>query len=446
MYVLGSISISVLEIDLYFNISMEESPIDANWVVDRACTVLCQKEKAELLIEYLKNEWIFTFEDLRLVIDRANVWASLRLPARLKVEMETIVRSTITAKFAESMLPTSLLYTLEGTIIDHYQHAKQREHSKVVIRVPATSANLGPGFDTIGMAIDMWSEYTVERSDHFQIISEGDGSEHMPLDETNLVCFGVAAAFKHAGKPLPVLRYHLNNKIPYARGLGSSSAAIVGGLLAGFVLAGHEVKVKGAEELLNIAANIEGHPDNVAPAIYGGIQLGIQSESRWMSERVRLPPGLQCVCYIPDVIGKTSIARGVLKDTVSRTDAVFNIGRVAWLVNALNQNNIDELHYGVEDSLHQPQRAEAVYPHLNPIMHAARIAGAKAVYLSGAGPTVMAWVSGLSAEPLTQCRNERLDRQVAQAMVDVANSCGLKGEVYVAAPVEKGAHIVSCVV
>jgi len=160
---------------------------------------------------------------------------------------------------------------LQRQVEDENDH---KERTKVVVKVPATSANLGPGFDSIGMALDMWSEFTVERSDKFEIICEGDGSYDMPLDETNLVCVGMAAAFKKAGKEVPPLKYRLINNIPYARGLGSSSAAIVGGLLAGLVLAGHQLPAWGSEELLNMACEIEGHPDNVAPALYGGVQLG----------------------------------------------------------------------------------------------------------------------------------------------------------------------------
>lgn len=317
------------------------------------------------------------------------------------------------------------------------------ERNKVVVRVPATSANLGPGFDTIGMALDMWSEYTVERSDKFEVICEGEGSHDMPMDDTNLVCFGLRAAFKVAGKPVPPCKYHLVNRIPYARGLGSSSAAIVGGLIAGLVLAGHRVPAWGSEELLNMAAEIEGHPDNVAPALYGGIQLGIHTGERWMTERVNVPPGIQCVCFIPDTIGKTSTARNVLSDTISRKEAVFNIGRVAWLINALNGNNIDNLKYGVQDALHQPQRAKAVYPHLIPIIEAAERAGASAAYLSGAGPTVMAFTSGASGDIFTQRAKERVDRKVAEAMLAAAHACKTKGEVFITAPVAHGAEVVS---
>lgn len=337
-------------------------------------------------------------------------------------------------------------YEHERKMLDRLNSNSQTEtdhtqRNKVVVRVPATSANLGPGFDAIGMALDMWSEFTIERSDKFEIICEGEGASDMPLDETNLVCFGLKTAFEKAGLPVPTLKYRLINRIPYARGLGSSSAAIVGGLVGGLVLAGHKVPAWGSEELLNMAAEIEGHPDNVAPAIYGGIQLGIHNGTRWMTERVNLPPGLQCVCFIPEQIGKTSTARGVLSDSISRKEAVFNIGRVAWLINALATNNIDQLKFGVEDALHQPQRAAAVYPHLVPIIAAAVKAGASAAYLSGAGPTVMAITSGAAGDIFTQREKERVDRKVAAAMLAAAEICNTIGKVYITSPVEHGAYV-----
>ena len=359
-------------------------------------------------------------------------------PAKLQPSSEKFEIKTISLphqhekKMNERLFQTGSIDDEDGT-----------ERTKVVVRVPATSANLGPGFDAIGMALDMWSEFTVERSDKFEVICEGEGAHDMPLDDTNLVCFGLKAAFQKAGKEVPLLKYHLVNRIPYARGLGSSSAAIVGGLVAGCVLAGHRVPMWGSEELLNMASEIEGHPDNVAPALYGGIQLGIHTGERWMTERVNLPPGLQCVCFIPDVIGKTSTARGVLSDTITRKEAVFNIGRVAWLINALASNNIDQLRYGVEDALHQPQRGAAVYPHLYPIIRAAEEAGASAAYLSGAGPTVMAITSGASGDIFTQRAKERVDSKVAEAMLAAAAKCGTIGQVFITAPSEQGAYVVS---
>jgi homoserine kinase len=199
----------------------------------------------------------------------------------------------------------------------------------VTVRVPATSANMGPGFDCLGMALNIWSEVTISRSEQFEIVYEGEGSEMVPTDESNLLVTGVRAAFDAAGKPMPLLRYHCVNRIPYARGMGSSSAAIVAGLIGGLVLAGHRLPCWGSEALLQLACSIEGHPDNVAPVIYGGCQLGIHNGERWQSERVTLPAGIQVVLFIPDFIGKTSDARGVLEPTISRQEAIFSIGNIA---------------------------------------------------------------------------------------------------------------------
>lgn len=287
---------------------------------------------------------------------------------------------------------------------------------------------MGPGFDTLGMALDLWSEFAVERADRFEVLCLDDASKHMPLDESNLICVGVAAAFKKAGQPLPVLRYQLRNGIPHARGLGSSSAAIVGGLLAGMMLAGAAWT---AEELFSLAAELEGHPDNVAAAIFGGIQLGIHDGHRWINQRISLPSDLQCVCYIPNAIGKTSAARAVLADTVARQDAVFNIGRVAWLVNALATNNLAQLRFGMQDALHQPQRAATVYPHLTGVLASAMDAGALAAFLSGAGPTVMALTS----------RSADCSEKVAEAMLAAAVAADTDGQVLHILPIAHGAYV-----
>lgn len=311
----------------------------------------------------------------------------------------------------------------------------------VTVRVPATSANVGPGYDCIGMAVDLWSEITVSRADEFGITAEGEGAVEMPKDETNLMCIGLEAAFKAANKPVPTLHYHVVNRIPYARGLGSSSAAIVGGIIAGLVLAGHKLPCWGSESLLQIASNIEGHPDNVAPSIYGGIQIGIHNGTRWVTERAPHPSGMQAVLFIPDFIGKTSDARGVLQDTISRSEAAFSIGRVAFLVHALCTGNIDNLRYGVEDKMHQPQRGIKLYPYLFPMIEAAQNAGASCAYLSGAGPTVMALTSGASGDIFTQRETERTDNEVAKAMLEVAEEFGIEGKLLVTSIVHEGARV-----
>lgn len=296
--------------------------------------------------------------------------------------------------------------------------------------------------DCIGMAVDLWSEITVSRADKFEIIAEGEGAEDMPKDETNLMCIGLEAAFKAANKPVPPLKYHCLSRIPYARGLGSSSAAIVGGIIAGLVLAGHKLPCWGSEALLQIASDIEGHPDNVAPAIYGGLQIGIHNGTRWQTERCPHPAGMQAVLFIPDFIGKTSDARGVLSDTISRSDAAFSIGRVAFLVHSLCTNNLDNLKYGVQDTMHQPQRGSKLYKYLYPMIEAAQNAGACCAYLSGAGPTVMALTSGASGDIFTQREKERSDREVARAMLDIAKEFGISGQLLVTQPVHEGASVI----
>ncbi|OQR86727.1 homoserine kinase [Thraustotheca clavata] len=314
--------------------------------------------------------------------------------------------------------------------------------NSVTVRVPATTANMGPGFDSIGMALDIWNELTVQRSSEFSFTNEGEGSDVLPTDDTNLVVVGLKAAFDAAGQTMPPLHIHCRNRIPFARGLGSSSAGIVAGIIAGLVIAGHELSVHGKEELLQIAAGIEGHPDNVAPCIYGGLQLGIHTDDRWYSSRVQIPDGMQCVLFIPETTGKTSTARAILPAKVDRSEAVFNIGRAAILVNAFRSGNLAELRHAVQDKLHQPQRGQEQYRHLYPLIQAAQEAGAHGCFLSGAGPTVLAITSGLAGDIFTQVANERAETKVADAMRDAAAKVGVKGCVFITNPEHRGAHIV----
>jgi homoserine kinase len=193
---------------------------------------------------------------------------------------------------------------------------------------------------------------------------------------------------------------------------------------------------------LNSVALVQGHPDNVAPAIYGGIQLGIHTGARWFTERVPIPSGIQLVMFIPDFIGKTSAARGVLTPNVSREEAAYNIGRVAMLTHALCSGNVDNLKYGVQDKIHQPQRGEKLYRYLYPMIEAAELAGASCAYLSGAGPTVMALTSGASGDIFTQREKERVDSSVARAMLQVAEAFGITGKLLVTTFATEGARVV----
>jgi homoserine kinase len=337
---------------------------------------------------------------------------------------------------------------------------------------------MGPGFDCIGMAVDIWSEITVETIEGpdaasapaIWITAEGEGADKLGCvtegnSTKNLIYDGLRTAFEAAGKPMPKLKVHCVNRIPYARGLGSSSAAIVGGLVAGLALAGHELSVWGdaraiggmdhsqdGEQLLQLACLLEGHPDNVAPAIYGGIQLGMHSAStpahcgdpekgRWLSARVTKPDGLQCIIFIPDQTFETKAARALLPPKYTRAECVFNITRMALLMNALERSNLRDLKFGTQDCMHQPQRATVV-KHLQPMIDAAVEAGAIACFLSGAGPTVMALTSGRAGDMFTQRSDERAERAVASAMRAAADAQGVTGRVYITRPSLQGVHIV----
>ena len=295
---------------------------------------------------------------------------------------------------------------------------------RVSVRVPATAANLGPGFDSIGMALDLWSELTVEHGP-FEVFIEGDGAEELPRDEKNLVVSGARAAYNARGAEFPALKFHCANGIPFARGLGSSSAAIVSGIVAGFALQGDGTD---PAEALELAADIEGHPDNVAPAILGGCQIGVRSGERWVTSRIAVPDDLHAVIVIPDFVGETAQARGVLKDEVSRADAVFNIGRAALLANALSTGQLDLLRFATEDRLHQPARA-GIYKGLNTIIRAALTGGAHGAFLSGAGPSVMAFTTGH-------------EYTVAYEMTEAARLHGIEASTRIVRPTDRGAYVV----
>eukprot|EP01059_Diplonema_ambulator_P017147 TRINITY_DN29127_c0_g1_i1.p1 TRINITY_DN29127_c0_g1~~TRINITY_DN29127_c0_g1_i1.p1 ORF type:complete len:344 (+),score=86.18 TRINITY_DN29127_c0_g1_i1:78-1109(+) len=317
------------------------------------------------------------------------------------------------------------------------------EKKSVTVRVPATTANLGPGYDVLGMALDIWQEVTCERAEEFSMVTKGEGEEMVPKDKSNLILKGIERAFEMAGKPVPPLKITVVSQIPFMRGMGSSSAGLVAGLLAGLALTGHELAVEGEEALLQEAARIEGHPDNVSPAIYGGLQMGLHTGERYFTHRIKVPERLQCVLFVPDEPkkGGTTQNRALLKPEISRADAVFNLQRLAFLVSCFETNQLGHLKYAMEDRLHQPQRG-VVMPHVFQVMKAATDAGAIGSYLSGAGPAVMAFCEGRGVQ--LQQKTERIEERIGKAMVDAADRIGCKGRAFITYPSQIGAHIVSC--
>lgn len=272
---------------------------------------------------------------------------------------------------------------------------------------------------------------------------EGEGADTLPTGPDNLVVRGLRLALLEAGYPEDTpLRYHLLNRIPIGAGLGSSSAAIVAGLLAGLALTGHALAVENEEKSLQLAASVEGHVDNLAPCIYGGLQIGVHTGSRWYTTSVSVPSGLQCILFTPDKRQDTEGARAILPRSIDREDAVFNIGRTALLINAFASGQLDDLTLATQDRLHQPQRA-GIMPALLPVIAAATAAGAKGSFLSGAGSSIMALTTGRKGDVHGQRAAERRDLDVARAMAAAAAGVGVTGRILVTQPTQMGAHVVA---
>jgi homoserine kinase len=258
---------------------------------------------------------------------------------------------------------------------------------KLTVQVPATTANLGPGFDCLGLALDLRNTVEVELSgDGLQITVVGEGADLIPRDATNLVYRAAASLFRAVGGPVPGLRIRLVNHIPLMSGLGSSSAAIVGGLVAANAIAGQPLS---DADLLQLAVDLEGHPDNVAPALLGGLVIVALENTAPIYRRVPIVP-LRVVVAVPEFRVATATARAALPEQVPLADAAFNIGRAALLVQALIDGDYALLRRAMEDRLHQPYRA-ALVPGFEAVVQAARDAGASGVALSGAGPCVVAF-------------------------------------------------------
>lgn len=271
----------------------------------------------------------------------------------------------------------------------------------VTVEVPATSANLGPGFDCLGLALDLHDTLTAEVVESGLVVEvEGEGADTLPRDERHLVVRAMAAAFDLAGVPMPGLRLRCENRIPQARGLGSSSAAIVGGLALGRALLEDGPAVLPDPALLTLANRIEGHPDNVAPALFGGFVVSGQDAEDVWADRARVAPQVSAVAFVPPDAVSTEAARGLLPAEVAHAAAAANTGRAALLVAAL-ADAPDRLLRATEDFLHQEYRAPAM-PESLALVHALRADGLAAV-VSGAGPTVLVLTAGDPAPLLTRC-------------------------------------------
>lgn len=263
--------------------------------------------------------------------------------------------------------------------------------SRVVsVSVPATSANLGPGFDSLGVALELRNTVRAEPAARVEVVVEGEGAGRLPTGPENRVYQALARAFAARGRPAPALRLVCVNRIPLARGLGSSAAAAVAGLALGNRLLGDPLS---ADELLALATEIEGHPDNVTPCLLGGLRAMATENGRVLHCAVPTPAELAAVAFIPDFQLDTARARAVLPTRVPFGDAVWNVSRTGLLVAALAAGRLDLLRAATADRLHQPYR-QTLFPALPALVGAALEAGALGAFLSGAGPTVLALVAG----------------------------------------------------
>jgi len=258
------------------------------------------------------------------------------------------------------------------------------------VQVPATTTNLGPGFDALGLALTLYNCVTVTSSASWETSVVGEGARSIPRDHRNLAARAVRRCFAEAGREPPSLRLTLENRIPVARGLGSSAAAIVGGLVAANRLLPEPLST---DRLLAIAAELEGHPDNVTPALLGGLQVACVDQGMIRRLQLPVPSSLRAVVAIPEVEISTEKARSVLPAFVPRRDAVFNVGRAALLVAAMATGATTLLGTAMDDRLHQPYRADLL-PGFEAALAAARDAGAAGACLSGAGSALLALVTG----------------------------------------------------
>jgi homoserine kinase len=267
----------------------------------------------------------------------------------------------------------------------------------VTVLVPATSANLGPGFDTLGLALDLHDRLTGEVvAEGLEIEVVGEGEESLPRDERHLVVRAMRAAFTILGVEAPGLRLRFENAIPQSRGLGSSSAAIVGGLaLARALVVGGDRFDD--DSLLFLANRIEGHPDNVAPALIGGFVIAGQDAEEVWALSAPLSEAVAAVALVPPTGVSTEAARGLLPAQVDHAVAAANTGRAAVLVAAL-AGAPDQLLRGTEDFLHQRFRASAM-PDSFALVEALREQGHAAI-ISGAGPTVLVLGTAADLEPV----------------------------------------------
>lgn len=262
---------------------------------------------------------------------------------------------------------------------------------KIRVRIPATTANFGSGFDCVGAALKLYNEIEVMQLNktagkQLSIEVYGEGKGNLPTNERNIVWKAMKKIFDNTNTPLANYHLRLINNIPLARGLGSSSATRIGGLVAANYLTGNKLSMN---EIVNIAAELEGHPDNVVPAIFGGFCISYKTDKKIQYLKLNIPKNLVAVLCIPEFEVSTIKARRILPNRIPLKDAVFNSSRVALLIAAILEKKYELLSSAMEDRIHQTYRARLI-PGMEKVFQSAKKQGAYGVALSGSGSTILA--------------------------------------------------------
>jgi len=262
------------------------------------------------------------------------------------------------------------------------------------VRVPASTSNLGAGYDTFGLALELFLSVTAMPSDDLEISYRGENPESVPLDETNLIYKSISSLYEKRGLLTPALRLKIENPIPPGRGLGSSGAAIIAGLLIGNQLLGEPFS---RDEILNIAIDFEGHPENVSASLLGGLTLAVKLDREHHIKRISVPQSLSGVLLIPELYISTEEARKLLPENIPHSDAVFNLQRTALLSYAFLTEDFSVLRHAVQDKLHQPYRKQ-LQPAYDAFEKAGYENGALGISVSGSGSAIIAFADSESVE------------------------------------------------
>ncbi len=293
---------------------------------------------------------------------------------------------------------------------------------KFKVSVPASTSNLGPGFDALGLALSLYNEFLFEPSDFYSVEIEGEGREELPKDESNLFLKTYRSTMEYLGLNQPI-KVKLINRIPLGRGLGSSATAIVGGILAAERISGKKLSLP---EVIDIAFKFEPHPDNVLPAYTGGFVVAATNGDLHYI-KLDWPDDLKVVIVVPELFLSTEDSRSVLPESYPKKDVIFNIQRVALLFGALQKRDYGLLKEAVKDRIHQPYRCDLI-PSFWEVVSEGYKAGAYAVYLSGAGSCIGALADGNFEE-------------IGRAMCNVFDALGIESRYLVLDVDRDGAKI-----